>query len=184
MRGLYYANRALVMGDYRRMFDHPDFDPFWEEVRGLGVPVFWEVVGIPEPAELVPEIERLNRWAERWPDIPGVWTHGFPPELLSSMPEPLEELLRREQMMVEILYPIHWARTHEYPFPELSEPLQKLYQAVGGERLVWGSDMPNVERNCTYRQSLEYLRSSTRPWLPSAQLDLILGGNVLRLLRM
>jgi predicted TIM-barrel fold metal-dependent hydrolase len=184
LRGVYYANRALIMTDYARMFDHPDFDPFWEEVRGLGVPVFWEIVGIPDPSDLLPEIERLNRWAERWPTIPGVWTHGFPPELLSSMPEPLEHLLRREQIMVEILYPIHWARTHEYPFPELSEPLQTLYRQVGGERLVWGSDMPNVERNCTYRQSLEYLRSITQAWLPSADLDRILGGNVLRLLRM
>ena len=29
---------------------------------------------------------------------------------------------------------------------------------MGGQRLLWGSDMPNVERNATYRQSLDYLR--------------------------
>lgn len=48
MRGIYYANRALVMSDYERMFDDPGFDPLWEEVRGLGIPIFWEIVGIPE----------------------------------------------------------------------------------------------------------------------------------------
>jgi len=182
MRGLYYANRALIMADYRHMFDDPIFDPLWEEVRGLRIPVFWEIVGIPDPNEPLPEIARLNRWAERWPDIPGVWTHGFAPELLERMPEPLDELLARGQLAVELLYPIHWARTHEYPFEELRPALQTLHRKVGGERLVWGSDMPNVERNCTYRQSLEYLRIISSGWLPTADLDRILGLNVLRLL--
>jgi predicted TIM-barrel fold metal-dependent hydrolase len=124
----------------------------------------------------------LNRWSERWPSVPGVWTHGFAPDLLARMPEPLARLLGRDRLMVEILYPIHWARTHEYPFPELRQSLETLYRRVGGERLIWGSDMPNVERNCTYRQSLEYLRLLTSGWLPSADLERILGLNVLRLL--
>ncbi len=98
------------------------------------------------------------------------------------MPAPLAELLGRDQLVVELLYPIHWARTHEYPFPELRPTVQTLVNRVGAERLVWGSDMPNVERNCTYRQSLEYLRVITDKWLPAAALDQILGENILRVL--
>jgi predicted TIM-barrel fold metal-dependent hydrolase len=60
--------------------------------------------------------------------------------------------------------------------------LETLYRRVGGERLVWGSDMPNVERNCTYRQALDYLPRLAEGWLPNADLDRILGLNVLRLL--
>jgi predicted TIM-barrel fold metal-dependent hydrolase len=183
LRGLYYANRALFTSGYAQLFDDPLFDPFWEEVRGLQIPVFWEIVGVPDPNNadhLLRELERLNRWAERWPTIRGVWTHGFAPELLERMPAPLAALFARDQFMIEILYPIHWARTHEYPFPELRPALEILYQRVGGERLIWGSDMPNVERNATYRQSLEYLRLLA--WLPSADLDRVLGLNVLRLL--
>ncbi|MGI9148815.1 MAG: amidohydrolase family protein [Chloroflexota bacterium] len=185
LRGLYYANRALITTSYTRMFDDPLFDPFWEEVRGLGIPVFWEIFGVPDSNsrdDQLREIDRLNRWAERWPTIPGVWTHGFSPELLEDMPAPLHELLGRDQFMVEILYPIYWARTHDYPFPELRPALEILYRRLGGERLIWGSDMPNVERNVTYRQSLEYLRLIARDWLPGADLDRILGLNVLRLL--
>jgi predicted TIM-barrel fold metal-dependent hydrolase len=182
MKGLYYANRALVMHDYRRMFEDAAFDPLWEEVRDLGIPIFWEIVGIPSPSEVIQEIARLNRWCDRWPTIPGVWTHGFSPDLLQVMPAPLAELLSRPQLMVEILYPIHWARTHEYPFPELRPALEVLYQRVGSDRLVWGSDMPNVERNCTYRQSLHYLRQFSESIFPSSTLDRILGLNVLALL--
>ena len=183
---LYYANRALFTTGYAHAFDDPIFDPFWEEVSGLGIPVFWEIVGVPDPNnqdDLLREIARLNRWLERWPRVPGIWTHGFSARAARrACPSRWTALLAREQLMVEILYPIHWARTHEYPFSELRPALQTLYQRVGAERLVWGSDMPNVERNCTYRQSLEYVRLNTDGWLPSAELDAILGLNVLRLL--
>jgi predicted TIM-barrel fold metal-dependent hydrolase len=185
LRGLYYANRALIATSYTRMFDDPLFDPFWEEVRGLGIPVFWEIFGIPHPDrsdDLLREIQRLNRWMVRWPTIPGVWTHGFTPELLDRMPAPLQELLARDRLMVEILYPIYWGRSHPFPFPELRPALETLYHHVGGDRLLWGSDMPNVERNATYRQSLDYLRLIADGWLPSADMDRILGLNALRLL--
>ena len=28
----------------------------------------------------------------------------------------------------------------------------------GASKLVWGSDMPNLERFCTYRQCVDYVR--------------------------
>jgi predicted TIM-barrel fold metal-dependent hydrolase len=44
----------------------------------------------------------------------------------------------------------------------------------GAHRLVWGSDMPNVERFCTYKQSLDYVRRYC-PFLTAREKDLILG---------
>ena len=49
-------------------------------------------------------------------------------------------------------------------------------------KLVWGSDMPNVERFCTYGQSLEYLRRYC-DFLPASDMDRILGDNAARLYR-
>ncbi len=51
----------------------------------------------------------------------------------------------------------------------------------GAERLIWGSDMPNVERFCTYRQVVDYLRRHC-PGLSSHDKDRILGENVAELL--
>jgi predicted TIM-barrel fold metal-dependent hydrolase len=84
--------------------------------------------------------------------------------------------------MTEILYPIHWGREHDYPYSELQPMLAMLYARFGPDRLVWGSDMPNVERNCTYRQSLDYLRHGMAGIASESEMDGILGGNVLRLL--
>ncbi|HEX2987844.1 MAG TPA: amidohydrolase family protein, partial [Chloroflexota bacterium] len=186
MRGLYYANRGLFLEGHRRSFDDESFEPFWHEVETLGIPVFWEMGAVPEPTPpmLLREIDRLNRWAERHPTVPCLYTHGLAPDLLEgNTPEPVGRLLENEQFMIELLYPIHWARDHQYPFPELRPVLRTLYDAVGSERLAWGSDMPNVERNCTYKQSLQYIHPGF-DFLPSSDIDRILGKNVLRLLKL
>jgi predicted TIM-barrel fold metal-dependent hydrolase len=107
-----------------------------------------------------------------------VLTHGIGPSYLAgNVPEPLERLFGNGQFMIEILYPIGWGRTHEYPYPELRPAIRELHRRVGAERLVWGSDMPNVERYCTYRQSLEYLRRCD-DLIPAGDMDRILGGNL------
>ena len=135
-----------------------------------------------DPALLLREIERLNGWLERWPDDPErldarLRRHNSWPTCRRA-----RRLLRHEQLSVEILYPIHWARQHEYPFPELRPALARSTSACGAARLIWGSDMPNVERNCTYRQSLHYLRLLADGLVPPGDLERILGLNVLRVL--
>jgi hypothetical protein len=41
--------------------------------------------------------------------------------------------------------------------------------------------MPNVQRYCTYPQSLDYLRDHCSDIVPPREMDLILGGNAARL---
>jgi predicted TIM-barrel fold metal-dependent hydrolase len=59
----------------------------------------------------------------------------------------------------------------------LRPALRELYRRLGGQRLVWGSDMPNVERHCTYRQSLDYLEQF-HDFIPAGDMGQILGGNL------
>ncbi|MHB8621057.1 MAG: amidohydrolase family protein [Chloroflexota bacterium] len=190
LRGIYYANRGLITCHYRYGLDDERFEPYWAEVERLGIPIFWELQGLPlpSPESFLAEVERLNRWCDRHPGIPSVFTHGFPrqylvDDLVNGLPEPIARLLRREQITVEVLFPIHWGRDHEYPYPELAPAPRRLYDLVGPKRLIWGSDMPNVERNCTYRQSLQYLRTQMSGIASAGEMDDILGNNTLRLLR-
>ncbi len=63
LRGIYYANRGLIADGYRRGFDDPAFDPYWETVRSLGIPIFWEILGTPMPTteNHLRELDRLDR---------------------------------------------------------------------------------------------------------------------------
>ena len=56
-----------------------------------------------------------------------------------------------------------------------------LRDRYGAEKLVWGSDMPNVERFCSYRQCVDYIRRHCA-FLTSREKDLILGENLRALL--
>jgi predicted TIM-barrel fold metal-dependent hydrolase len=186
LRGVYYANRGLFLDRYQSSFDDARFDPYWEAVRELRIPIFWELQGVPLPtsASYLEQIDRLNRWCDRFADIPCILTHGISPGYLEAdTPEPIKRLCQREQVMIEVLYPIHWGKDHDYPYTELRPTLKRLIDLVGTSRMAWGSDMPNVERNCTYRQSLEYLKHGLGNMVTDQEMDRILGGNVLELLR-
>ena len=52
----------------------------------------------------------------------------------------------------------------------------------GPRRFVWGSDMPNVERYCTYRQTLTYFADSA-DYLSDDDRKLIFRENALALFR-
>jgi predicted TIM-barrel fold metal-dependent hydrolase len=53
----------------------------------------------------------------------------------------------------------------------------------GAGKLVWGSDMPNVERFCTYKQCVDYVRRHCA-FLSAAEKDRILGGNAAELMHL
>lgn len=187
LRGVYFANRGFIAGGYRHAIDDAALDPYWETVRALGIPIFWEILGTPMPTTetYLRELKRLDGWLARYSDIPCVLTHGFSPDLLSgTIPDPVLRLLSRENLSIEFLYPIHWGRLHDYPWPELRPVIERQIDLAGASRLVWGSDMPNVERNCTYRQSLEYLPRILGGVVTTSDIDLILGGNMVRVFGM
>jgi predicted TIM-barrel fold metal-dependent hydrolase len=182
LKGLYYANRSFLWDGFAHAFDDPLYDDFWNTVAELRIAIFWELAGPPGSgtAGFLREIDRVVRWQARFPTIPSVLTHGLDPPLVLDPPDPVERLFRDERITIEVLYPIAWGRTYAYPYPELRPVLRELYRRVGATRLCWGSDMPNVERNCTYRQSLDYLRRHSDFIRPS-EMDLILGDNLVAL---
>jgi len=45
-----------------------------------------------------------------------------------------------------------------YPFPLAQQYLRRLYDRAGADRLIWGSNYPNVRRACSYAQALDFVR--------------------------
>ncbi len=58
-----------------------------------------------------------------------------------------------------------------YPFPELSPYLARTLDAFGPERVMWASDFTAIRVNCTWAESLFYMRdhmglsASDKEWL-------------------
>ena len=181
MAGLYFTTSGFFRSGYRPYYTDPVYGDFWNEVRRLEIPVFWVLYGESPAGTYSDELRHFREWLERYPDIPSVLVHGIPTFSFADadrlrLPELLVEILREHQVYAEVLYPISCGRQMEYPYQRAATHLRQVYDQFGAGRLLWGSDMPNVERYCTYGQSRTYL-SQHCDFIAADDLSRILGGN-------
>ena len=85
-------------------------------------------------------------------------------------------MYKRDNLQIEIMFPISWGGVWDYPYPEAQQLIRGLRDTFGASKLIWGSDMPNVERFCTYRQCVDYVRKHCS-FLSDGERELILGRN-------
>ncbi len=186
LHGLWFQSSNLPQHGRQEPLDDPVFDPFWNHVRELGIPVFWYVTSvIPGRVPYMAELAAFSRWVEKYPEIPVLFTHGLPLSRfmdggIVSIPGEAWEALNAPNVMIEILIPISQGAIWEYPFARARPIIREYYERFGPDRLAWGSDMPNVERHCTYKQSLDYLRIHC-DFIRPDDMDKICGGNVARM---
>ena len=158
----------------------PRYAPFWNEVRDLGIPVF--LAFYPEPAIWMDSLRRLEPWVEAYPEIPCVLPQAFPmsptkPQDRIDIPEFARRIIQSGNLLVEIVYPIGRGKVEDYPFTVSREAVRALHDTLGPEKLVWGSDIPMVERYCTYAQSLNWLKDYC-DFIPPQDMAMILGENL------
>ena len=188
LKGLYYSLEQFSRYGFDGNLDDDRFIPFWSLLEEAGIPAFMEFSAIPgyDLASYLTIMERFRKLVERHPGIRWVCVMSPPIQFFSEngrwkMPEPADDIYRRENVWIELCYPISWGGVHDYPYPELQELISGLHQRYGADSLIWGSDMPNVERFCTYKQSLDYVRRYC-DFFAAAELDRVLGGNLVDLL--
>jgi len=77
----------------------------------------------------------------------------------------------------------HYAseRGWDHPWQDAVAVLSRIYDAYGPRRLCWGSDFPASKRFCTFRQSLEVVRTHCLFFTPE-DLRLVLGETLRRVL--
>jgi predicted TIM-barrel fold metal-dependent hydrolase len=187
LRGVYYDIESFARYGFKWSFDDRRFDAFWEMVASLQVPVFFEASSIPDHTEAsyLTNLTRLDTLLARFPHVRWVLVMG--PSVPSfakrgewHFPDQAAKTYARDNLQFEVLYPISWGGVWDYPYPEAQQLIRGLRDRYGAEKLVWGSDMPNVERFCTYRQCLNYVLRYC-DYLSSHEKDLILGRNVAEL---
>jgi len=161
--------------------DDEAYAPFWEEVGCLGIPVAWDIRNAArrwDHAVYMDQVARLHRFMRRYPRIVNVLTHGMPANAFDSagnMPDDLWAILREPNLFVELLVPLLYGGKWGYPYVEAQPMIRQLYERLGPTKLLWGADMPNVERSCTYTQSLNYLRTHCT-FISAGDMDTILAN--------
>jgi predicted TIM-barrel fold metal-dependent hydrolase len=187
------AGRALV-GDFvnavmRPEFEQGKFDPIYATAEEVGLPIFNSTHG---------GCAKIAGVAERYPDLTlivdhiGVAQHPVsPPESMSWGPfEDLLGLAKYPNVYVKLCgAPL--LSQENYPYRDVWANLQRMFDAFGYERIMWGSDytrlrsadLPRGERprrrGITYGENLNYLLHTDL--LTHGQKALVLGGNARRL---
>ena len=167
-------------------YTDPSYDLLWDTVNRLRLPVFWVFPGQTPFGSFEDEMGRFKVWLERYPDILSVIVHGWPTGRWTNdkgvidWPEIVVRIQNEHRVYPEILYPIGVGGRQEYPFTDALGHVRQIYDRFGGSRLVWGSDMPNVERYCTYRQSYSYLAHRCE-YMDEAEREALFGGNLMSL---
>ena len=186
LHGLWFQTSALEQHGRAETVDDAAFRPFWDHVRDMGIPVYLNVTAAgPGPEPYMEQLASLERWLDRYTDIPVVYPHGlslyrFMRDGEIAIPEAAWRALTAPNLVAEILIPIFQGAIWEYPYVEAQPIIREYYERLGPDRLAWASDMPNVERHCTYRQSLDYLRLHC-DFIPPDDMAKICGGNIARL---
>ena len=189
-KGLYFSTGGFVHTDFANNINDPEFEPLWQAVADLGIPIHWYAgeyrTNITEA--YFRELEDILEWARRHPEIPCVLTHGLNQiSTLRGQPGRYDisqstfDLLKMPNWHVELMLHI-MSSDYEFPpyNPEIREVVRQLVDEVGAESLVWGSDMPACERTVTYKQSLVLFQTQC-DFLSDEERALILGGNLERL---
>lgn len=204
LKALYFANERFFENGFTLAFDDEVFTPFWDVVRELELPVFWDISAVQEPGEVVAlspldrfmkQMYRFEAWHKRYPEIPSILVHGIPLRSIrdkdSFLPisDDLWRIWKRKNMFLELLFPMQVSHpvkggtAWEFPYTEVHPLIKDLLSQLGAEKMVWGTDLPNTERNCTYVQARSYIDKHC-PLLGEADKKLVFGDNIQRIFKL
>ena len=148
--------------------DNGMFEPLWAGAERYGVPVMALFSG--------PLITRVAPIVESHPGLSLIIDHmGRVPA--AHGPEAWENL----DLLLDVArYPNVWVKTscapthsdEEFPYKDLHPHLERIYDAFGAERLLWGSDITRLKG--TYEQNLRLFQEEL-PFLSADDKEWILG---------
>ncbi len=188
MKGLYFTYSGLFRNGYAKRPSDPAYDALWQTVTRLGLPVFWVHRDKSPIGSYEEELADLAAILARHPTMHSVLVHGLPTLRYADaddrlhLPPVVERLMAEFPVYAELLYPISWGGKFEYPYGRALIQFRQIFDRFGPQRFIWGSDMPNVERYCTYRQTFTYVWDHAE-FLTPADRRAIFRDNALGLFR-
>jgi predicted TIM-barrel fold metal-dependent hydrolase len=167
--GVRLSPGADAAGDW---FRGPLMDPIFQRAAELKVPMLI----LTRPSRL-PDLAAL---LERHPDLDVCVDHMA--DCSPERPEEVQQLLdlaRFPRVFVKISHT--WSISKQnYPWADTHAMVQKVYQAFGGPRIMWGTDWPVCLGKATYPRTLSVVRDEMT-FFSAEDREWVLGKTALRL---
>ena len=168
--GVVGARIMLTYGEYDG--DHPGLHAILAAAGQAGVPVNIMAAG---HLPIFRELARRNPGTQIVIDHVGLAQPRHPP----APPEPFAELdsvlAMAEYDNVAIKISGACTLAHEpFPYPDIWEPLGRMFEAFGFERCLWGTDWTRASNVLTYEQGVEAFRVTDT--LLDSERAMLMGG--------
>ena len=168
--GVVGARIMLTYGEYDG--DHPGLHSILAAAGQAGVPVNIMAAG---NLPILRELARRNPGTQIVIDHVGLAQPRHPP----APPEPFAELdsvlAMAEYDNVAIKISGACTLAHEpFPYPDIWEPLGRMFEAFGFERCLWGTDWTRASNVLTYEQGVEAFRVTDT--LLDSERAMLMGG--------
>ena len=157
--------------------DHPGLNRILAAGAKAGVPVNVMASG---------QLPLLLELARRHPDTQIVVDHvglaqpnepPAPPEPFADLPNVLS-LAECDNVAIKISGACTLAH-HPFPYPDIWEPLGKIFDAFGFERCMWGTDWTRAVNLLTYEQGVEAFRVADQ--LSDSERSALMGGTLAKI---
>ena len=164
----------IMLNAYEYEADHPGLNAILDASGRAGLPVN---VMASEKLTLLAELARRNSDTQVIIDHVGLAQPFVPP----ASPEPFEDLpnVLAAAELDNVVIKISGACTlsHEpFPYPDIWEPLSRVFDAYGLERCLWGTDWTRAVRVLTYKQGVEAFRVTDS--LSDSERATLMGGTL------
>ena len=170
---------TIAPDEARNFDDEATLAPLWAECERIGMPVS---LYAPERSREVAGIAERHPGLSLIVDHVGMRVfnvHSDPPPSMADWPN-LLALKRYPNVAIKVSGVVE-AMVESGPFPKSVERMREIYDAVGPDRMVWGSNYPPVLQVCSYRAAIDFVRESCA-FLSEDEKSRILGLNSLRIL--
>ena len=99
-------------------------------------------------------------------------TPPAPPQPWADLPKVLD-LAKRRNAVIKVSGACTLSR-EPYPFPDIWDPLARVFDAWGFERCLWGTDWTRAFAVVNYQQAVEPFRQTDR--LSASERAMLMGG--------
>mmetsp|Transcript_46775 Transcript_46775/g.111256 ORF Transcript_46775/g.111256 Transcript_46775/m.111256 type:complete len:929 (-) Transcript_46775:96-2882(-) len=169
--------------------------PFWDYLQKRKVPVWFTINAMNNRTVTSVEevfkanLDKIIAWCGRFPDIDAVITHGLPwrsylhadRKNIGPLPKWALKVADCPRLYLQLCLPPCVGDVFDFPYKEVNTMVERLARNIGAQRLLFGSDMPSLERFCTYSQSVRHIHAHFE-FMTVEERALVLGGNARRLI--
>lgn len=153
-----------------KTFTNDEFMQMYHMMEDAGMILGLE---INEGSQQCAEVEKI---VSECPDLKIVIGHFG----MANRPDWMSQIMlaRHENVYID-MGGVTWLFNDEYyPYPSAIDAIREAVDAVGIDKILWGSDYPRTISNITYRQSYDWILKSVR--LTDNEKQMLLGGNAKR----